>query len=235
MKFLRVCAYSADVAKIFGVHSAVLLATLDNLLNIARVNGDCSGRVLVSREDIYETTAIDEKSQLAAENILSSIGVLSVTPAKNSKRLSYSIDEKKLREVLLSNVSIVGLCTQEAPKEKTTKKREQGSRVKKAIDYGDEQVDEKLKSWLSSLYEIGKGGLSKESVCMQQEELKKFSKGNNAVAIEVINIAIKNGWRNLEWAIRRYQETNNKNNSYNFSNYNNIKSSRDDNLSEEVF
>lgn len=234
MKYMRACAYNVDVAKIFGVTSSILLSHLENLASICRSCGKFNGNITVTREDICEVTAVTEIELRSAEKVLSDIGVLTVSDVRNSQKVSYTIDEKQLREVLLSGVSIIQISNPNVTEKKTVKRKSKKDYAKSAINYGDEEVDNKLREWLSSLYEAGKGGLSRASIEMQQEDLRKFSQGNNSVALEVLNIAIKRSYRNLEWAIKAYQESKGKSNSYNFSDYEAIRSSGED-RSEEVF
>ena len=234
MKYLRACAYNVDVAKIFGVTSSILLSYLENLASICRSCGNFDGKISITRKDIYETTALTESELQSAEKVLSDIGVLSVADVRNSQKVSYTIDEKQLKEVLVSGVSIIEISAPQTAEKKTTKRKSRKDYAKSAINYGSEEVDNKLKEWLASLYEAGKGGLSRASIEMQQEDLRKFSQGNNSVALEVLNIAIKRSYRNLEWAIKVFQESKGKSNSYNFSDYESIRSNGED-RSEEVF
>lgn len=233
MKYMRSYSYNVDVAKIFGIFPSILLSYLDSMANLQKANGEYEGQLRIARKDICEETALTDEDLLNAEKVLSGIDILSMSDVRNSQKISYSVNEKRLREVLLTGVSIIDISKQ-TKTEKKPKRKSQKEVAKLAINFGDENVDNKLKEWLASLYEVGKGGLSKASLEMQQNDLKKFSQGNNDVAIEVLNIAIKNTYRNLEWAIKRYTDIKGKNNSYNFSDYESIRSDGED-RSEEVF
>ena len=73
--------------------------------------------------------------------------------------------------------------------------------------------------------------MTAQSVKINVEQLNKFTSSQD-VAIQVVDMATKNCWRDLEWAMNKTNaEIDNKNN---FANYNNIISDGRD-LVEEAF
>lgn len=236
MKYLRSNSYNVDVAKVFGVTCAVFLDFLDNEVNRAKEMDEYVGHINLDRKSIYIATALIPSEQESAEELLKSRGVLTVSKARNSEKFSYEIDDKKLCDILSSGAVVFGEVNKFYAKKTSDKPKRNyyASNIKKNIIYGDEEVDKLLYDWVMALKEAGKGMLSMDGFKMQQEELKKVCGDNKAMAIEVIKIAVKNNYRQLEWAVNKYNNAV-KSSGYNFSDYNSIKMSDSSTVDTEAF
>lgn len=237
MRFLSSVSYNKDVAKIVGVIPAILLSLLDSSAADLIAQDAYDGRVLMSRDEIYNKTGIPASDQITAESILSNISILSVADARNSVRKIYTVDEKQLREVLNAGVSIVSISkpSQPAQEKPARKKRDPVAFLKQLADFGDDGVNKMLGDWIAALYEIGKGGISKQSFLLQQQMLKEHTLGDPERAKQILTIAITRGYRDISWAIKANSTAQDKAGSYNFSNYTDIASSGNSQTTGEVF
>ena len=91
MMFLQINSYNLDVAKVFGVYTAVFLSCLDNEFEYqSRVHSISEDKsISLSRAEIYERTALDDEQQADVELSLSQSGVLIVKPLKNIPNKNY--------------------------------------------------------------------------------------------------------------------------------------------------
>ena len=84
--------------------------------------------------------------------------------------------------------------------------------------------------WIDGVYANPKGFLSIRAIKIAQDTVDKFADHDLDKALQLINIATVNGYRDMNWAIEQYRK--NYKVCYNVSN-NSIKQSSE--LSTEVF
>jgi hypothetical protein len=60
--------------------------------------------------------------------------------------------------------------------------------------------------WVDAVYENPKGFLSKRAVELFQRDVDIFANGDLDIALEVINIASKGGYREASWAIEKFNK-----------------------------
>ena len=230
MSLYNVNSYNVDIAKSIGVLSAIYVSFIDKLL-IRNSN-----KLLLSRDQIYDYTGIDFDKQDEVENSLIHCGIMEIKSARGSSdKKSYLINYDRLNDILnnpskFNEVYILSTYKQK-PKEKVskeTKKEQTLRRLKNVVKIDDEVLKQHIFDWIDSVIEKG-GYLTTQSVKINVEELCKFTK-SQALAIEVLNIATKNCWRDLSWAMDRVgAKIDNKNN---FADYSNIISNSSDRVRE---
>ena len=77
--------------------------------------------------------------------------------------------------------------------------------LKKSIQEDDPILRECYCNWIDAVYANPKGFLSVSSIKQCIKTLKELT-DNKSVQKEIIEIAIKNGSRNLDWAIEEYNK-----------------------------
>lgn len=219
MSLYNVNSYNVDIAKLIGPLSAIYVSFIDKLL----IRNE---KLLLSRNQIFDYTGIDFDKQDEIENNLTYCGILDIKNVRgSSEKKNYILNYDRL-EIILNDPTKINevykLSTVKSkPKEKVskeTKKEQMLKRLKNAVKIDDEVLKQHIFDWIDSVIEKG-NYLTTQSVKINIEELNKFT-SSQSIAIQVLNIATKNCWRDLSWAMNKVTpELDNKNN---FADYNNI-------------
>ncbi len=219
MSLYNVNSYNVDIAKLIGPLSAIYVSFIDKLL----IRNE---KLLLSRSQIFDYTGIDFDKQDEIENNLIYCGIMDVKSARgSSEKKNYILNYDRL-EVILNDPTKINevykLSTVKSkPKEKIskeTKKEQTLKRLKSAVKIDDEVLKQHIFDWIDSVIEKG-NYLTTQSVKINVEELNRFT-SSQSIAIQVLNMATKNCWRDLSWAMNKITpEIDNKNN---FADYNNI-------------
>lgn len=221
-------SYDVSLSKKIGINPAIFISFLDMFIN----GGD--ERIIIDKELIYDRTGLDFEMQDDIEKKLTSIGLLTVRKVRNSDcKNYYGIDYTILEKVLNDDSFQIGsnrssLSKKEKMK-KETKEEKHLKELKRCIDVDDEVLKQSIFDWIDSVHEAGKF-LTTQAVRLNVKQLMVFSSSQKD-RLEVLSISIKNGWKDLNWAMDRLQK---KKDSRNFANYGEIKFN-DDSLSNEVF
>lgn len=212
--------YNLKMATIFGVCSAIFLSLLidtkeENLYQLVDEK-----YFMLSRQTIYDYTGLDDLKQLEVEDNLKECNLIEVLPVKNnSDKFYYSLDENLLQKFLeaKSTEDAKKLLTKSARKKslisvpRTTPPSKRAlyiDNLKKSIKEEDVLLREDYLNWIDSVYGNPKGYLSVSSIQQCIKTLNEFSKGNKQLERDIVKIAIKNGWRNIDWAIQEYKDKN---------------------------
>lgn len=219
-------SYNVDLSKKIGINSAIFISLLDMLIN----SGD--ERIILDREFIYDRTGLDFEMQEAIENLLVKNDLIAVRKVRNSDcKNYYGIDYVKLEKIIEDKdfqIDSAPLTKKEKMK-KETKAEKHLKELKRNVDVDDEVVKQSIFDWIDSVHEAGKY-LTTQAVRLNVKQLMLFSSSQKD-RLEALSISIKNGWKDLNWAMDRLQK---KKDGRNFANYGDIKFD-DDSLSNEVF
>ena len=231
MSLYNVNSYNVDVAKCVGPLSAIYISFIDKLL----IRNE---KLLLSKDQIYDYTGIDFDKQEEVENNLVHCGILDIKgPRTNSNKKSYFINYDRLEVILNNPEKINEVYTLSTVKKelkekvsKETKKEQNIKRLKSSVKVDDEILKQHIFDWIDSVIEKG-GYLTTQSIKINIEELNKYT-SSQSVAIQVLNMATKNCWRDLSWAMNKLD--NKVDNKNNFANYSDIISTSN-NIIDEAF
>ncbi len=181
-----------------GLQEAVYLTEL--------LNYDCSddGIVIIDRDKICERTSIKEKDQLVIDKKLYSLGVILSVENDIKIKLDFSAISTIITcedKDTLTNISRV----KQVAINKRNKNEAYLDSLKKYINPTTPELTAAYYDWISSV-QSKTGWLSKETVLEAQRTVDMFSKGDNAVAIEVVKLSSSRGYRDMRWAIKIYNE-----------------------------
>lgn len=241
---LKTNSYIVEYAKSFGPVSAIFINLLSNFNDQSE-----SGDVVLSREEIYNYTGLNDADQMKAEEFLVKLGIIRIKSFKgNDLKNHYFFDESKvdsLKEKTLDSLSTMFGFNVSAPvktvtknvfserQKKENKKDQLIKSLKSVINVEDSVLRQYLCDWIDSVIERG-NTLTRSAVKLNIENLQNFTT-DQELAIKVLKIAIINGWRDLYWAIEKVKPV--KKNSIsgnNFANYSDIKGTKN-NLMDEAF
>lgn len=208
--------YNIRLAKALDVHSAIYLSVLLNFQQKESNKED--NRVKLSREEIYNMTAITDDEQEQIESRLRYVKLIKMWRIKNSSaRHYYEIDMQCLMQVLdgkqeelSDNIKHVKELYKE--NKKPTKSECIINNLKKHVTIEDEKAREYLFEWIKAA--VAKyGHLTKFSVEDMCNDLIKYSKNSNTVLYNLCRIAAKYGYRSSVDIIRYYKKEYNINDS----------------------
>ena len=161
---------------------------------------------------------MDDLKQMEVEDSLRECQLIEVKPVKNSNiKFYYSLDEELLLKFLQtqSNEDAKKLLTKSAQKkslilvprtEIPSKRSTYINSLKKSIEESDVILKDLYFDWIDAVYANPKGFLSQSGIKEMRKTLSDFT-SDKKVEKEIIKIAIKNGYRNLDWAINEYQNS----------------------------
>ena len=104
--------------------------------------------------------------------------------------------------------------------------------LKQGVTLDNQNLKQYIFDWIDAIYTNPKGFISEQGLNLAINELIDYSNNNISIMIDILKIAIKNGYRDITWAIQNYNRNNNTNN--NFVQYSNIKSDWS-NIVDEAF
>ena len=233
MQYLQTVSYNLEVAKKLGVFSAIFLSCVYNEFMINK-------SVAFTREDIFNRTGIDESKQREVEEVLSECGILTIQQFKNNANKNYyvinenrfisAVESRSLSDMIDDSTTDVSIKKTTA--KTVTKKATHIDSLKKSIKVNDEVIRQYVCDWIDSVFANPKGFMSIQSLSMGIQELEAYSSMQD-VKIEILKIAIMSGYRDITWAIQRYDEKNSKTGT-NFVKYSDIKCDGND-VSSEAF
>lgn len=223
--YLQTNSYNVDVAKVYGVRSAVFLSFL--FRKLAESSEDS---VSIERSTIYENTGLDEKEQMDIESSLSDIKVICVEKFRGSETKNHYKFDEKMFVSIQTHTSLDDLINEEPVKQqrqsvqkRTTKRDLLIKHLKSSISVESEVLRQSLCDWIDSVYSNPKGFLSVQSVSLSVKELFDFTEKEDT-QIEIMNIAIRGGFRDLSWAINKYEQTHRDSGSNCWASYSETKS-----------
>lgn len=212
----RINSYFVDIAKKIGILPSILLTYIDS------IKREDDGRIIQSREDIFNNIGMSSKEQEDSEICLSSFGIMESVKFKgNPQKLYYSINEKQLQNILDSeDVSEVcgddifmQLCPTPPKKEANKRDKSISSLKETAVRYCSGKCSDVLSQylcdWVDSVYANPKGFLTSQSIKCNIDDLFSFTDSED-IRIEIIRIAIKNGHRDIKWSIDSYEKDKSK-------------------------
>lgn len=230
-------SYSLDMAKALGINNSVFIALLYMQSNLQNIEVS-SGKLFLTRQSIYNLTGMDEDKQGEVENSLTSCGILDVKNRKDSPNFYYTLNEAKLSlalkhvdvlvkpEMLDMHTSVVEKSNKPKGKTKAEKHVEQ---LKRSLKCDDEVIKQRLCDWIDSVHERG-SFIPTNGLQLYINDLFAYSNDQQTL-LNILDIAIKNGWRDLKLTAEKYGQ-NCSTSGRNFASYLDIKSTGESEVSE---
>ena len=243
MIYLQTNSYNLDIAKVFGVCTAVFLTCLnleyDQQTRNKQLNAN--NTMALSRAEIYARTALDDEKQKEIELALQECGVLITKPLQNVPNKNYYIlNEEQLIKIMQAEDPSKVIGEEKASQfikakrvEPISKRKTHIESLKKKINLQDPVLQQYFVDWIDAVYTNPKGFLSPSGVVIAQQELLAYSTEQEK-QIAIIKIAIKGGLRDMTWAIEQYEKQSGVG-SRNFAKYDDIKIDASDLSDEDTF
>ena len=198
-------SYNIKLAELLGLHAAIYISELMNINDKAiRKNKLNDNYFKLTREYITKRTTLDEKEQLDIEQNLLKLGILEKGEDKDNLSLNITTLTTLMMstdEQLLDNVKKLTKLKTKTPR--GTKAEKIKEELKTNVVTSNQELREAYYEWIDAVY-AKQGWLSKKAVVCAQSQVDEFSKRNLDVALKLIEIASINGYRDMEWAINKY-------------------------------
>lgn len=206
-------SYNVKLAELLGLHAAIYLSELMNINDKAiRKNKLNANYFKLKREYITQRTTLDEKEQLDIEKNLLKLGILEKGESDDDLSLNITTLTTLMMstdETLIGNVKKLKKLKVKEPKEPKEPRVNKEEKIKQDLRNNIVTENAELRAaygdWIDSVY-AKQGWLSKVAVVSAQNAIDEFSKRNLDVALKVLEIAAVNGYRDMQWAISKYQK-----------------------------
>lgn len=200
-------SYNVQLAELLGLHTAIYLSELMNINEkaIKKDKLDNNYFTLV-RSYITSRTTLDEKEQLEIEDNLLKLGILEHGEQKDTISLNITTLTTLMMdpdEQLIDKIS-------KMKKKSTSKKgRTKADAIKDNLKANLKVVNEELREaycgWIDAIYDK-QGWMSVKCVTVAESTIDSFSNRNLDVALKLLEIASIHGYRDIQWAINKYNQ-----------------------------
>lgn len=203
-----------DAIKILGLNTAVycseLLTIYKKVVTKKKFVND-EGYFQVDRDYIQKQTSLEVEDQLKCDLNLAKVNIIKIDET-NPNIIFFDIEifssvlaseDIKLLDNVAKKVKVDNpKGTKQADKQYTIQ------RLKDGIECKTPQVLFKLREWVESVFESGKG-MSKAQIKLFKDKLDDYCNGDVVKALAVIDIAIAHSYIDCQWAIQTYEKNNN--------------------------
>ena len=203
--------FNKKLAHTIGLEEAIYLDQVINIIGKAikkdKVLDD--DFINLDRNYIYAQTTFTIEQQLKIEVRLQRLKVLT-KDFDNDNLIKIDLeklsaiavsDDEELIESIQRKVSIG-----EVRLDSNTKANNQVSSLKKYIHTGNDELDNKVVGWLDFCIKEKKTYINVPILQSFIKDVLSYSNNNFNIALDVVEIATKFGYRDCKWAIKRYED-----------------------------
>lgn len=200
------CSYNSYLANLYGLETAVYISTLIKLYEEQSLKTNPIDPTILDRNYIQKITSLTPSKQLSCQDILVNEKIITEVNSRECILFhistlygKFDLDSIKKKQIKEETKIETSLDKESARKEKYF------YGLKKCITPVSELIDQLLLDWISCILDKF-GYMNGAQVRTCQEELAKFAKNNLTIYEDVIKIAIKNCYRDIQWAIKIYEQ-----------------------------
>ncbi len=200
-------SYNIKLAELLGLHTAIYISELMNI-HVKAYNKDKldNDHFRLVRSYMTARTTIDEAEQLDIEEYLIKLGILEKG------------EESDVMSLNITNLTAIMMSPDEQLIDKAKKRRKRATSATKATK--DDKIKSNLKGnlrvqnpelreayegWIDTIYDK-QGWMSVKCVTVAETTIDSFSNRNLDVALKLLEIASVHGYRDIQWAINKYNQ-----------------------------
>lgn len=205
-------SFNILIAKLFGLQVAVYISEIISISEKAfRKKVLVDNFTFLDREYIADRTSISVEDQLDYDNKLESLGIIEKRSVNeiivNTKQLSYLItqEDEPIRE------EVISIMKKSKRLSKKVKDDYSLELLKGSITTQCDELRFAYYDWIDCVY-AKDGFMTKKAVTHAQKLIDFYSDRNLDKALEVLEVASINGYRDVEWAINYIEDRNSRNN-----------------------
>lgn len=201
--------YNRRLAEILGVKAAIYLSEILNINDKAfrKKAFDEDNYFDLDRDYFTKRTALTTDEQLEIEANLVKLQIIS-KPSKDSCKIY--IDTSMIVSLISSeDEQLINSVQNVARLKESVSKRNKAesikSKLKEKVVAQNEELSKAYYEWIEAVY-AKQGWMNSQNVISAQSTVDNFSNRDLDKALELIHIATENGYRDMNWAIRVYNE-----------------------------
>lgn len=196
---------NGKLAKILGLNASIYFSMLMEINSKAIKKNKIVNNTyfIIDRDYVTERTTFTKSQQYELDEVLMSLGL--VQRLNKEDKNTLSLDLNKLISIFNDgNENIVAdLSYISKQKQKKSKNESIRQAVERHISVNNEELRNAYLEWIDSMY-AKFGWLSAKAVDEAQAVVDNFSNHDLDIAIKIVNIATINGYRDMQWAINKF-------------------------------
>ena len=196
-------SFNIKLAQLLGLESSIYLSALIDINEKAyRKDKIIDGFFVVDRDYVEQRTTLNKTRQSKIENELSRVGILQLSNEY------IKINLEILTSLVLEENENIRKDLSSFRKAATAKSK--GDYILNAVKSNIDQtlpieLQQAYSNWLDSVYSKF-NFINKQTLFNAQTEVNNAANHNLNVAIDIVNIAAANGWKDMKWAVKVYKE-----------------------------
>ncbi len=199
--------YNIKIAEILGLHPAIYISELLNInekaVRKAKISDNC---FIVDRNYIQKRTTLSKDEQKEIDTMLLNLGILKKSvDNEDGLTLDLTILTSLVSAEPLSVKSLEKVIAASAPKRKRTKAEAIIDNLKTNIQATNQELRDAYCDWIDAVY-AKQGWMSVKSVTVGQKTVDNYCDHNLDLALHILEIASLHGYRDIQWAINKYEE-----------------------------
>ena len=203
-------SYNVKIAEILGLNCAVYLAELVNINEKAIKKNKVENKFFtIDRKYIEKRTTLNRAEQLKLDATLQDLGIITVSGDKNNTlQLNISAIITLLNgdnENIVAELTKMQAALNRNANKVGTKEQQQCELMKTYITAENPELYQAYCDWIDSVY-AKLHWMSKKAVEVAQREIDKYSDHNLDVALGILELATVNGYKDISWAIKAYDD-----------------------------
>lgn len=202
--------YNRKLAKIAGLQTAVYWSEiLDIVVQVVKKKKfDENGFFKLDRKYIEDRTGLNVDDQLYCDSVLENLQVLEHAPGETNK---IKVMLSNMEHIIIDdNIEIPEITAKKTKLTKAQKAENKKNAVsftmKKLLSETDVDLRVKYEAWVDSVYESGKGFLTKEKINIFESAINEYTK-DKQIKLLVLQQAVLTGYTNPEWVINAYEKS----------------------------
>ena len=197
-------SFNCKLAHRIGLHTSIYVTELLNINRKAFIKNKLTvdGFFKIDRNYVEQRTTLSKKEQKELDEILVNLNILEVSP--NSKDI-LKLDIDALTGVMLDDRKTIEAKIKPIVKRKrVTKKEEITIALKAKIETDNLELKQAYEEWIDAVMDH-QGWMASASVVEGQKIIDRYTQKDLDLALEIIKIATINGWRDMTWAIDKFE------------------------------
>lgn len=199
-------SYNVKLAHRIGLHTSIYVTELINIYRKATQKGKIVDEKYfrVDRDYVELRTTLTKEEQRELDQALKSISVVKIS-SKN--RDTIGIDIEELSKLVLDDDAnkIEGTVKTQLKKKAPTKKDAIIAQLKSYVSASNEELRDAYYEWIEEAY-ARNGWMSAASIREAQRAIDNYSGKDLDIALDILHIASTNGYKDIMWAIERYEK-----------------------------
>jgi len=200
-------SYNIKLAEIIGLHPAIYISELLNINEKAvrkdKLNEDA---FTVCRDYITKRTTLSKDEQKQIDELLLSVGVLKVSDDNpDSLTLDLTVLTALISAEPVALSKLEDIIKKAAKPKKRTKAEAIVDNLKALIETSNDELKSAYKDWIDAVY-AKQGWMSAKSVTVGQKTVDNYANHNLDLALQILEIAAMNAYRDIQWAINAYEK-----------------------------